>query len=430
MDRDQQRVIGILLLIVGAVFYFHSSVYQSYYSHRNDFAHLYLGGYIADRGGNFFDFNLIWNAKNYLHIPTGLNPFVYPPFFAILLIPLSHFSYNNAWTLFFVLSHAAYFFSLALIVRSFRREEESAWLWWGGLMALSACFIPLPKTYSAGQMNTFMLLILSGGWFLWQRKREAAAGAVIGLGAAIKITPAILLLYFLWKGRWRAAAGGFVVIGLSIIISYSCFGAEIHRSFLREARQMSYGSSTWSNLPPPYDRFNQHYHVEPHNQAPSALWHRLLTNNPSTQGAANSPRTAKAFSYLTALAILAALAWGNKLGSGECRIEEYSLWILGMLLLPSLLWDHYLAQAILPIAAAWRLALDGRSRGLVLLGLSIAIMAIPFLHDHPLYKEGWMTLFMSLKLFALLLLGIYFFLNLPNRNAKGKFPCDEYPDFE
>jgi glycosyl transferase family 87 len=422
MNINQKKTAGILLCVIGFWFYCQSSLNNGYqYATRNDFTHLYLAGYLAERGGDFFDAHLLFWTKRHLEIQTGLNPYVYPPFFAILLIPLSKFSYDTAWILFTLLSHAAYFASLALLVRMMRRDEDESIFWWGILMALSACFYPLTKTYSAGQMNTFMLLVITGSAFLLSKKRDMEAGALIGLGAAIKIAPAFLLVYCVWKKKWLAAASGLIIILLSLVISGSMLGMDIHGDFINMAKDMGYGSSTWAE-------YNQTYHIDPYNQAPSALWYRLCTSTETAQGVIqgiiNSPITAKVLSYLTAIIILVLLLVATRRSAKLYAINEYALWTLGMLLLPSLFWDHYLVQAMLAITIALQMALSGKAKYAFLLGIAIAAMAMPFLHDHLLYRNGIMTLAMSLKLFAMLLLIGYLYLN---RNVQYVESSD-YPE--
>lgn len=392
--EKKEKVLGIVLIVLGIFFYLHSSVFLSYFSHRNDFAHLYLAGFLAERGGDFFDPALMLKTHKALSISTGLNPFVYPPFFALLLIPLAWFSYDTAWTLFFLLSHAAYLAALALTVQFLCKPGENRLLWWGVLLGLSACFYPLPRTFSAGQMNTFILLVLTSAWFLHTRRWHRTAGAVLGLGVAIKVAPAFLLLFFAWKGRWQTVLAGALTLALTVAISLAWCGPQRHSAFLQETRQMAYGSSTWA-------QFNQHYHVEPHNQAPSALWYRLLTQNPSTTGIANRPTLAKALSILTALAIVAALLRLTLAGNRHETFREYSLWLIAMLLLPSLCWDHYLVQTIPILAFSLHQAWTRETRWLLPLALGLGLLAIPYYYDAPLFKQGWMTLFMAVKLLGL-----------------------------
>ncbi len=415
MDYEQKKAAGILLCTIGFWFYCQSTLDAGYlHATRNDFAHLYLAGYLAERGGNFFDDHLLLNTHRHLNIPTGLNPFVYPPFFGLLLIPLSKFSYDMAWLLFTMLSHAAYFAALALMVRLIRQDEEPGIFWWGVLMALSACYYPLVKTYSAGQMNTFMLLLVTGGAYLLRDNRQFEAGCLFGLGAAIKVTPAFFLLYCCWTRRWRAAAAGGTVLGISILISLLSMGVEVHGGFLSAMKDMGYGSSTWA-------QYQQTYHIDPFNQAPSAFWYRLFSHTETAQfgvieGIFDAPLLAKILSYCTALSVLVLLGWYTKSHANEFSLMEFSLWSLGMLLLPSLLWDHYLVQALFAIVISLRTALYGAKRGAFWLGLAILILAMPYLHHYPSFRQGWMTLFMSIKLVGIVILGVYLIKHRPEES--------------
>lgn len=400
---------AVLLFVIGIWFYVYSS-YTIGYSHatRNDFAHLYVAGFLANRGGNFFDFELFYNTYRYLQIPSGLNPYVYPPFFAIVLIPISSLSYDAAWQLFSGLSHLAYFISIACVVKIVRANLEEHFLWWGILFALSGIFYPLFKTYSAGQMNTIMLMIIAAGLYCLMDKKDISAGIFLGFGAAIKITPVFLLIFCVWKKRYHAAIAGLIVIGLTVCVSLSMLPLEVHGDFLTFVMDMGYGKSTWSNLRELYGFTSQSYHVDPFNQAPSAMWYRLFTTTETSGGTiravAEFPTAACMLSYATAILCVALLFWKTDRASDRFLKEEYSLWTIGMLLIPSLLWDHYLVQLMLPIAVAIQRALADRVHGVVVLSISISILAMPFLHNNPAYYEGWMTLVMSIKLLGIVLL--------------------------
>lgn len=88
-----------------------------------------------------------------------------------------------------------------------------------------------------------------------------------------------------------------------------------------------------------------------------------------------------------------------------------------MLLLPSLLWDHYLIQAMLAVAVGLRTAISGKARGVFWLGMAVAILAIPFRHHLPLFRQGWMTLIMSIKLAGLILLAAWL---VRHKNAENE----------
>ncbi len=387
---------GLILLILGFSYYITESVKSGlWFPNQNDFFHLYIAGFLAQRGENFFDINLIRDALQILQLPRA-NPFVYPPFFAILLIPLSWLPIAQAWLFFLVLSHAAFFAALNLLVKILCPHDDPPVFWWGILVAFSACFVPLFKTYSPGQVNTFFLLIITGSWFAFYQGNKYLTGFLLGLGAAIKVSPIFLLVYFAYKSQWRVVVMGLAAVLVSVMVSWAVLGGEVHQSFLKMVDEMSYGSSTWAEV-------GMHYHVEPHNQAPSALWYRLFTHNPSTIGIADFPLLAKILSYLTALAVVAILLWRTKRGNSPA-ITEYSLWSIGMLLIPSLMWDHYLTQMLFAIAVALVVAQREQAKGIVILAIGLTLMAIPYHYDIPLFKNGFMTLLMAIRLYGLLVL--------------------------
>ena len=399
MNSLTPRRLGSMLLAVAILFYLKAMVYDVLlFSQRNDFGHLYVGGYAAANGINFFDPRAMLQAAGQLGIPR-LNPFVYPPFFALALIPLHWMRADIAWMVFTALSHAAFFLALALLIRSLRRPGEDVLLWWGASLLAASLFDPLQATFMAGQVNTFLLLLFCASWRLWAKGRTGWAGALLGLGAAVKLAPGLFLLYFVRKREWRAAAALVGIVFVSWVLSWMALGGDVHTAFLSEARQMAYGSSTWS-------QFGQHFHVEPHNQAPSAFWYRLFTHNPSTTGVLDSPMLAKSLSMFSALIVLAGL---TRLSSPRqpCDAREWGLWILGMLWLPSLLWDHYFTQALFPLAVGARLILDGHERYAVALAAGAALLAVNFFYDILPFKSGLLTACMSIKLYGSILVGLY-----------------------
>jgi hypothetical protein len=424
MNSNTQRLFGLFLLITGVVFYLQQAFFADYlFAHRNDFAHLYLAGYLADRGGHFFDSDLLIKAKLALQIPTGLNPFVYPPFFAVLLRPLSWFSYDWAWNLFTLLSHAAYFAALALLIHLFRREHESTLLWWGTLLALSAFYDPLHRTFAAGQVNTFLLLLFCLGWYFIRTNHITWAGILFGLGASIKVSPAFLLLYLGWKGQWSGLFAGIVTIVGTTALSWAILGMDVHFSFVHEAQQMSYGESTWAHL-------GMHYHVEPHNQAPSALWYRLFTSNPATQGLLHSPLFARFLSWFSAALLISLLLWFTPRGKSSPVAMEYSLWLLALLLLPSLLWDHYLVQVLFIYTFGFRLILDGTRKYPAAAFLAFALTAVPYPFSLQAFSQGWYIWLASIKLYGIILLLMFLLLNWQVAEPLNKSDADRHMEME
>ncbi len=412
MDRFGLRSFGWLLCIIGLAAYMQNQVINTVFvESRNDFKHLYIAGYLAWHGGDMFDPEMMFRSANLLlssgpDAPVAINPFVYPPFFAILLIPLAFLPYDAAWLVFNLLSHAAYLASLSLLVRLFRKQSEPETLWWGVLLLLSAVLFPLQRSFWAGQMNTFMLLCICASAYALDRKQDIQAGLWLGLGAAIKVSPGFLLVFLLYKRKWKSFVAGMVLIGTSVLISISVLGWQVHSEFIDETRQMSYGSSTWADVGQ-----GAQFHLEPHNQAPAAVWYRFLTQSNLSQGIIDAPAMAKIMSYLTAILIMLCLLMVTRANHDETQLWDYSLWCIAMLLLPSLMWDHYLVQAMIAVALAMRILFDGRPRLVWLLAFGVWLMIVPFNYWLEPRSIGWGVFWAAPKLYGVLCLAAFLVLN-------------------
>jgi hypothetical protein len=96
----------------------------------------------------------------------------------------------------------------------------------GGLLvaAIVAVFaLALAEQSLAGNVNAFLFLILALMWAL--RDRWRVAGGLLAIAIAIKLTPAILLIWLASTRRWSAV--GATAIGLAVIALVSLAGAGI-----------------------------------------------------------------------------------------------------------------------------------------------------------------------------------------------------------
>ncbi len=374
---------------------------QNFNAHRNDFGHMYVGGAVASRGLDPYDIKLALKAAAHSapeeHVPR-LNPFVYPPFMAVCMIPLSWFSYNGAWLLWTILSHGLVLASgwlLREVLSEGRGDAESPRkaLFWAFWMLILCLYYPWIRSLQAGQFNAVMLFGLTLAMYWLQKRRDIRGGCVLGILAGLKVSPALLLLWlFVWR-RPHAAISGILTCACTAIVGILALGWRVSAEFVQVAAQMSYGSSTWAD-------YGMAFHVDPANQAPSSVWYRLFTLNPATEALSNLPHLAYGLSALTALIVLGLVTWRTW---GEFSIRGFLLGIGSLLLIPSLFWDHYLVQWL---PALFFLAFS-RKRASILrdsaLALAVILICVPFPYGEEVWRHGAGILVPAHKLAGMLI---------------------------
>ena len=132
-------------------------------------------------------------------------PYVYPPVSVLVLGPLAMVSWVHSIVATLVLSQAA--MGIALYLTFLRicpgAGRRGALLATAVLLPASLLLEPVAGNLAFGQVNTALMALVMIDCFAtrlpWPR------GVLIGIAAAIKLTPAVFLLYFLLRKDFRAA---------------------------------------------------------------------------------------------------------------------------------------------------------------------------------------------------------------------------------
>jgi alpha-1,2-mannosyltransferase len=177
-------------------------------------AHIWYG----DRH-RFFDFDIYYGAVRWwaqghdVYSYSQPDPvqgslgFTYPPCAALLLRPFAEMPLGAAQAAFGALSVAALIVAVWYVVApvSVRYGYPS---WFGVALALpvASWLEPVRETFTFGQINFILLGLVVVDLLVAVPRRSRLAGVGIGLAAAIKLTPAIFVVYLLLTRRWRAAA--------------------------------------------------------------------------------------------------------------------------------------------------------------------------------------------------------------------------------
>jgi len=150
-------------------------------------------------------------------------PFIYPPFAAMVMVPLTVTGWGFASVTLFVAS----LLSLGVTLYIFMRRLWPSGGHPGALAATSAlvapCLVlePVSQTFGFGQINLILMAMVAVDCLMvrtrWPR------GLLVGLAAAIKLTPAAFVLFFLLRRDYRAAVtaavSGAVATGIGVLVA-------------------------------------------------------------------------------------------------------------------------------------------------------------------------------------------------------------------
>ncbi|KAA2264006.1 mannosyltransferase [Solihabitans fulvus] len=158
-------------------------------------------------------------------------PFTYPPFAALVFVPLSVVSWTVARWFWQLVSLACLWWLVRCALRLIAKSTGStadvgdvgdvdpdlwrrrAMLWTG----LSVWIEPVRTTLNYGQINLVLAAVLLA---TMASRRASLAGLGVGVTAGIKLTPAISGLYFLVTRRFAAAAWSVAAFLLTVGLGY------------------------------------------------------------------------------------------------------------------------------------------------------------------------------------------------------------------
>lgn len=151
----------------------------------------------------------------------AVGPYLYFPFFSIILYPLSLFSFEQARIIWMVINQGILVGSIWLVITSLMVRDIRIIL---GIIILFLGFGPMHANMWWGNVNALIMLCILTAWWAYKHKRPWLCGLAIGLGAVIKITPAILGVYFLYKREYRVAFWSLCSFSGCVLISMIILG--------------------------------------------------------------------------------------------------------------------------------------------------------------------------------------------------------------
>ncbi|MBV1852182.1 glycosyltransferase 87 family protein [Catellatospora tritici] len=168
--------------------------------------------------------------------PNTTLGFTYPPFAALLMLPMAAVGSTVAgWINIGIGVLALGLVLTVLLVPVADRCGWSRWLTVAIALPLFAAIEPVRETLGFGQVNLILFALIMAD-MVALRRGWRWAGVGIGLATAIKLTPALFIVYFLVSRQWRAAL---TATGATIAATAAAYLVVPHES------TMYFGSVIW-----------------------------------------------------------------------------------------------------------------------------------------------------------------------------------------
>jgi hypothetical protein len=207
------------------IFYFNKPVH--------DFGNYYFGSRFALQGVSIRDiyepckFNLLIRDQRGFEQQLFLENYaVVPPFTLLFYIPFTFLNVYAAKFLFNLISVFVFCFFLFRLIRHFHLETK--WIW----MLPLALLVPFRNNILFGQTYLLITGFLIGGFLSEQQRKNIPAAIYYALSIALKISPAILLIYLVARKNFRLALTTIAITTLFFFTAVYFTGWKFMQTYL------------------------------------------------------------------------------------------------------------------------------------------------------------------------------------------------------
>jgi alpha-1,2-mannosyltransferase len=191
-----------------------------------------VGHYWYGNRHNYYDLRIYYDAISWwadgkpLYTFSHLDPiqgplgFTYPPFAGLLMYPMAWVPVGVVITVMLLANLAALVITTSwLVIPLADRHGWPRWFVLGLALPLASTLEPVRETVTFGQINLLLAVLVLGDLLRLVPTGSRWAGAGVGLATAIKLTPAIFIVYLLATRRWLAAATATGVAGAATLLA-------------------------------------------------------------------------------------------------------------------------------------------------------------------------------------------------------------------
>ena len=259
--------------------------------------------------------------------------YVYAPFFAYLMVPLTLLPHWGALTVWDLLNVAFLVFSVYAALRAAGLRPGATMLL--VLAAASAVTLPAHREWDLGQSDLLVMALICAA--LWARSagRAGLAGVLLGAGSAVKPELFLLALFLLWRRDFRfalTAAVSTVILGLAPFLLL--------------------GQRAWTDFWTAWGFWANQYLPFLHNESPKGVLARLFTLNPAAHPLVVAPGAVTVLWLVLAVVVLlltVAITSAHPLRRDPLSLLEVGLAIEAIMLVSPLTERPYFLFLLIPL---------------------------------------------------------------------------------
>jgi uncharacterized membrane protein SirB2 len=299
-----------------------------------------------------------------LKLADNLNP----PFFTLISFPLAYLSYPHAlllWTLLSILTGAL---GILLLQQKLDPQNFSPSC---ALLLLIALFSYFPSFVNLqfGQVGLLLLPLLVCGWRTARDGKAISAAIFLSIATSLKPFIGLFLFYFLMRKEWHGLCAFFATLLSCALIAALFLGADSYVAYYHACQQIKWAASSW-------------------NVSFYGFLLRLWGGLESNVALLPVPGLITyLYPFVAGLFFLAIIHFLRPTipTKTEQKVDlDFSVIIVGMLLLSPLGWIYYFPLLSIPILILWQFA----KKGIYPIALPLFLMACIFLSNIPISLFG------------------------------------------
>jgi hypothetical protein len=327
----------VFIIVLGVITAFRAGPYQSNGRtwgakvHRSDFTVYQAAGRAVLDGTDIYEAR---NSRGWAY--------VYPPPFALLMVPFALMPACWGALIWYLISVALTAWAVVMCAgaadQSLTKETDRILLYAVPILLVLGWFM---SGAARGQASIMMSWLVVAAFFWHIRGRDALGGACLAGAILLKVIPAVLLGYFVWRKRWRLIAATFsaLLIG-ALLLPAAAFGWHKNVAYLREWVDVVARPAMAQKETREKSVLNEQLldPSKPRNQSLVAVIERL-----------NGARWAWQIATALAVVMMIVTVWSARRARADTEMLVVSMVIVWMLLVPPVSESHYFIALLWPL---------------------------------------------------------------------------------